>query len=146
MPRASRKPIRKDLSKDLQNSFVSLIASLKNPTDIKDFLQSFLTKEENIMLSKRLMLHVLLKRNYATSQIESFLGVSRETVRIHKGIWENSGATHKKIIHQITQKQKAKQFWKKIEAILKPVDLFLKAKTDMKARAKFASGDWYNES
>ena len=142
MPRASRKPINKELIIELKSSFISLISLLNNSADIESFLKDFLTKEEDIMLTKRLMMHVMLHNNHASSQIEASLGVSRETVRTHKQVFERGGQTYKNVVRKIAQKQNLKQLWKKISKALKPADLFLQSITNMKARAKFASGDW----
>lgn len=145
MPRASRKRIKKKVYEEVIGNFASLITALKNPYEIEFFFQDFLTKEEKLMLSKRLMLHLLLERGFYSSQIESTLGVSKETVRTHKNVWSRGGKVYKSIIQEIAKRNKTKEFWEKIEKLLKPVELVLQAKTNMKARAKFASGEWYDD-
>ena len=104
MPRASRRPIDKNLDHELRENFASLISSLQNSYEIEGFLNDFLTKEEKIMLGKRLMLHLMLENNYPTSNIETSLKVSRETVRVHKNIWQNAGSIYKEIISKISKK------------------------------------------
>ncbi|MBI4098178.1 MAG: hypothetical protein HY426_04025 [Candidatus Levybacteria bacterium] len=146
MSRASRKPVDKDLDQELQENFISLISSLNSSTNIEGFFNDFLTREEKIMLGKRLMLHLMLERGYKNSEIRSVLGISKETVRIHKLLWANGGAVYKEMIMLIVKKNKNKQFWKKIdgaiESMIKPVELIVKSRNDMRARAKLASGDW----
>ncbi len=145
MPRASRKPIKKTLNEELNSYFTSLISSLNRAEDIEQFFKDFLTLEEKKMLTKRLMLHLMLENKYKPSQIEAVLDMSRETIRVHGNIWSRGGIVYKKIIGKIAGKEKAKRFWEKVDKILKPIDLALRSKTDMKARAQFATGSWRNE-
>src|SRR3989338_4235769 len=142
MPRASRRPIDKNLDHELRENFASLISSLQNSYEIEGFLNDFLTKEEKIMLGKRLM----LENNYPTSNIETSLKVSRETVRVHKNIWQNAGSIYKEIISKISKKERTRQLFNKIESMLKPLDLAMRARSDMRARAKLVSGDFSEES
>jgi len=61
---------------------------------------------------------------------------------MYKEKWKNGGEKYKKTIQKIAKREKTKEFWKKIEKLLKPLELALESKTNMKARAKFATGDW----
>lgn len=140
MPRASKKPVRKNLNQELNNYFASLISSLNKEEEIEQFFNDFLTSEEKTMLTKRLMLHLMLENGYKASQIESVLGMSRETIRVHGYIWSGGGVVYKRIINKIAGKEKTKRFWEKVDKVLKPLDLALRSKTDMKARAQFATG------
>lgn len=139
MPRASRRLINKTINDELKEHFTSLISVLTNSKDIEEFFLDFLTDEEKKMLTKRLMLHLMIENGYRIFQIESVLGISRETIRVHKHIWSRGGETYRKLIGKIAKREKAKRFWEKVEKILKPIDLALKAKTNMKARAKLAT-------
>lgn len=142
MPRVSRKILNKEINNELKENFASLISSLQNPKDIEQFFNDFLTKEENIMLSKRLMLHLLLENNYRSVEIQSILGVSKETIRVHKQTWEKGGEMYRKIINKIANRRKIKLFLQAIDKKLQPLELVLQSKTNMKARAKFLSGDY----
>lgn len=142
MPRASKKILKKEINAELKENFASLISSLQNPKDIEQFFNDFLTKEENIMLSKRLMLHLLLENNYRSLEMQSFLGISKETVRVHKSNWEKGGETYRKIINKIAKGRKIKLFLQAIDKKLRPLEFALQSKTNMKARAKLLSGDY----
>lgn len=142
MPRASRRTIRKEVDLELKDNFAFLISSLSSRNDIEQFFQDFLTREENTMLTKRLMLHLMLENGYKTSEIQAFLSVSKETVRVHKNVWEKGGTTYRKVIEKIAKQEKTKQFFKKLENLFKPIDLAIRSRNDMKARAKLGSGDW----
>ena len=60
MPRASRRPIKENVDEELRENFSSLISSLSDSGEIRKFFEDFLTHEEQVMLSKRLMLHLML--------------------------------------------------------------------------------------
>lgn len=94
------------------------------------------------MLSKRIMLHLMLERGYKSSQIQAFLGVNKDTVRIHTTIWQRGGSVYKNVLKVIAKKAEAREFWERLEKFFAPVELFVKSRNDMRARAKFASGEW----
>lgn len=142
MPRASKRFINRQLDEDLEEYFSILISNLNNPKEIESFFNDFLTSEEKLMLTKRLMLHLMLENNYKDFEIEQVLKISGETVRVHRNIWSKGGTAYKKVIGKIAGKQKTKLFWKKIEKMLKPLELALEAKTNMKSRARLASADF----
>ena len=141
MPRASRRTIRREVDLELKDNFASLISSLSSRNDIEQFFQDFLTREENTMLTKRLMLHLMLENGYRTSDVQVFLSISKETVRVHRNIWSRGGATYRKVIFKIAKEEKTKQIFKKLEELFRPIDLALRSRNDMKARAKLASGN-----
>ena len=142
MPRASKKPVDKSLDQELREHYVDLISFLQKSSEVEGFFNQFLTKEEKVMLGKRLMLHLMLEKGYKPEQISPSLSISQETVRIHKFVWQNGSGVYKEILRKIAQKDKTKEFWRKIEEKLKPLDLAMRARHDMRARAKLASGDW----
>ena len=141
MPRASRNPISKTLSRDLEESFSDLISSLQKSNDIKLFLKDFLTKEEKTMLFKRLMLHLMLEKGYKSSEIQTTLEVRYETIRVHKNNWERGDEVYKSVLRKIASKQKARLIFKRIEGMFDKLDLAMKARSNMQARARFATGD-----
>lgn len=142
MPRASRKPINGKLDQELRENFSTLISSLKTSQEIQQFFNDFITHEEQVMLSKRLMLHLMLAKGYSGSQIQAVLGINKDTIRVHKLLWEHGGAVYREIIGKISKKQEAKLFWEKLEKIFHAGDLLIKSRSNMRARAKIANGDW----
>lgn len=142
MPRVSRIPLKKGIYEEINEHFSYLIASMKSANDIDHFFRVFLTEEERTMLSKRLMLHLLLETGRTGGQIAAILHVSKETIRVHRHVWKSGDELYKNIIKQIAQRKRLKEFWRKVEKVFTPIELALRAKTDMRARAKLASGDW----
>lgn len=142
MPRASKRPVNKNVLAELQDNFAFLISSLSSSKDIEHFFETFLTEEEKIMLTKRLMLHLMLGNGYEITEISTVLGLSKETVYKHKSISQSGDDTYKVIISKIASRRKTKEFWQQVEKLLRPIVLALDSKTNMKSRAKFLSGDY----
>lgn len=142
MSRVSKKFINRDLETELEDHLSYIIASLSDKKEINIFLREFLTEEEKKMLGKRLVLYMLLYRGFSSSKINSILSMSFETIRWYKQIYNNKPEIFRRIIDKIIKREKSKEFWKKMDAILEPVSLAMQAKTNMKARAKFASGNF----
>ncbi len=142
MPRASKFHLKNSIKEDIEDNFAFLISSLTMANEIEQFFTDFLTQEEKIMLYKRLMLYLMLENRYEDAQIQHVLGISKETIRTHKTKWLLGNYVYKTILNKLIKREKTKVFWTKLDHLLAPVDLLLKAKTDMKARSKFRSGDY----
>ncbi|MBI2443250.1 MAG: hypothetical protein HYV40_05085 [Candidatus Levybacteria bacterium] len=142
MPRVSRIPVDQKLAKDIEENFLFLVSTLHRPEVIQQFFSDFLTNEEKTMLSKRLMLHLMLEKGYKQSEIQSAVRMSRESIRVHESKWSRGSRTYKLILRKLVDHARDKEFWVKVEKALKPLELFVKARHDMKARAKFLSGEF----
>lgn len=139
MPRVSKYSLNKIQSRNLEEQFFHLVSFLSNTHEIEEFLGEFLTFEEKTMLTKRLMLYVMLSKNMSPTLIHNALHLSRETIRFHQNQFAaKSGLFHKKIKHLMTV-EKTKELLNKFEKILKPFDLAVRARNDMKARAQLAT-------
>lgn len=130
MPRVSRVLIKKDVYKDLNDSFVDLIATLKDKNEIKRFLADFLTKEEKLMLEKRLILAWMIREGYGWAEIRQALRVSFTTINLMKH-W----ISYKKGIgiglSRLRGIESMKKFKKKSEGISKHVPPLTRSKKDM---------------
>jgi len=136
----SRRLLDKDVSGEINSSFVSLISSLKNRSEVENFLTDFLTREEKLMLAKRLAVSLMLTRGYTVGTICEVLKVSKETIRSSRSWLETKGETYKRVLEKLRKAQEANEFWKKVDKIIDKA--LLPVKPDRKSRAKWASGDW----
>lgn len=142
MPRTSKFNLgQKELEK-INSHLLYLISSIKNEVEAEKFLEDFLTKEEKIMLAKRLVLFILIKKGYGPSVIQSALHISYETVRTYQNYLSSKDDSFHNILDKLIRRQETIDLFIKIDKLLKPVNLFLDSKRDMKSRAKFTSGDW----
>lgn len=142
MPRVSKNQLSKELSTTIQKQFVSFISILDSQSEIGDFLNSFLTKEEKMMLSKRLMLYILIHKGMSPTKISTTLKMSRVSENYHRQKWNTTSESYKKIIIKLSKRQKSLEFWKNLDDLLYPVELMLRSGNDMRARAKLYQGDF----
>ncbi len=141
MPRVSKRKPNKKAEEELVYNFIQIISKINNEKVARNFLNDLFTKEEKIMLSKRLMLFALLRKNYSPSTINSILSISYETIRIHSNQLPFKSSDFIKVLDVIIKTKDMEEFWKKVDRLLKPIDLFLQSKTNMKARSKLLFGD-----
>ena len=78
----------------------------------------------------------MLEKNFKDQEIYSFLLVSKETVRLHKFLWQKGNERYRKVLAKLVRKAELKELWKKLDQIVAPVENFVKARNDKKARAK----------
>ncbi len=142
MPRVSKNRLQQKQLEEMNTHLSYLISSLNNSKDIDDFLGEFLTNEERTMLAKRLLLFMLLKRNYSPSTVRSALNFSYETIRIYQNQLNLKSESFHQLIEKLIRRAEAKELFTKIDNILKPLSLALDSKRNMKSRAKFLSGDY----
>lgn len=142
MPRVSKAFLQKQKLTELENHFSFLIASLQKSADIEAFMNDFLTHEEKIMLTKRLVLFMMLKQGYSPSAIQAALHVSYETVRTYTNHLAAKSLLFHATITKLLEREETKKFWQQVEHLLKPLGLAMKARSNMRARAKLASGNW----
>lgn len=142
MPRISRSKLTPEKLQEITDHFSYLVSSLTHAKDIEGFLMDFLTREEKIMLAKRLVLFMMIKKGYEPQFIQQMLHLSYETVRTYTNQCYEKNTIFHEILDKMLDRQKTKDFWRKIDTFLKPVELLLNSKRNMKARAKFISGDW----
>lgn len=143
MGRVSKRGLNKDLQQEVEEQLSFIVSSLTDKDEINLFLSEFLTKEENTMLGKRLILYMMLYKGMSDSQIYTSLAMSRETIHWYRQIYESKSEIFKKNIKKLINREKSKELWRKIDKLLEPFAFALEAKTNMKARAKLASGDFW---
>lgn len=139
MPRASKAKLSPAKQKKLTTLYKNLISKLKDQKYIASFFDEFYTPEEQIMLAKRLSLFILLKREFSTSQIRDLLGLSYETIRLHKMLFSTKTEKFHKIIETLAKTEENKAFLRSLEKKLQPLEDMLSAKTSMKSRARLLS-------
>lgn len=139
MPRASRFSLKRKQFQEMNSHLIFLISSLNNKDEIGNFLESFLTKEERVMLTKRLVLFMMLRKQYPPSVIRNVLHISYETIRIYQNQLLAKNSLFQKILEKLLRRQDTIKLFGKINNLIKPIDLVLNSKRNMKARAKLVS-------
>lgn len=93
-------PIKLQIKKELEikNTLSTLLADLKNPNDMSEFLDSFLTKNEYLSLGKRITVIKHLANN------RSFDFIKKDLLLSSKLISEASSFKNDKILAKVIQK------------------------------------------
>ena len=122
----------------IHKTFTEVLTS-REEGELRKFLGDFLTSEERIMLAKRLTLYIMLLSDYSDTQIKDVLKMSYETIRAIRGLLDNKSQRFKDSLSDWVKKPDKKR---STNRLLKFIELALAAKSDVKARAKFTSGDY----
>ena len=121
MPRASKNKVSKDIKREIEEAlFWFLSKELKNSKSARYFLEEFLTKEERMMLGKRLFVGYLVRSGLTLRGISSILKVSINTVLRGSSRLEKQ-AGYREIIEKLVKRENSKEFDKKIQKILRRV-------------------------
>ena len=135
MPSVSQVPVDRDVYKNIINSLANLVSGVVKQTEAKIFLSDFLTKEEKLMLSKRLVLALMIKQGYSTNEIKEVLKVSRTTITLMKHwLFYKKGINVG--IDKLISIEKRSKSEDRIEGLLKHVPPLTRSKKDM--------GRWLN--
>ena len=145
MSRVSKKPLHRKMKAELEEQLLVIISSLTNKQQTNAFLDEFLTKEEKLMLGKRLILYMLLYKGWSNTDIHTILSMSYETIRWYSHILNNKPEFFKDMIKKLSMRQEGNNLLQKLEKILEPISLAMQSRTSMKARAKLMHGDFWNE-
>ncbi len=76
----SKKKINPTIKKQIFNLLCQVIADIKKPTEVKDFLESFLGDNEQEIIARRLGIAYFLEKGKTYSWIKENLAVSSTTV------------------------------------------------------------------
>jgi len=115
MPHVSQKRVKKQVFNRMSNEFVNAIASMKNSSEVRGFLNELLTPTERVMLAKRLAVILMLKKKYSFLMIRHILKVSPSTVaRFWKII---KMKPFQFLSREILRKEKQKKFWEELERL-----------------------------
>lgn len=82
MPRQSKVELTEETISELENQFYEFLSSL-NSDETKKFFAEFLTKEEKMMMYKRLALFWSLLEGYTLAKIQQMIGVTHDTTRVY---------------------------------------------------------------
>ena len=80
MAHVSKKKIKKKVADELADQFLEFLSAAPTKQAARILAAELLSQTERVMLAKRLAVVVLLTRGYSFTQIESALGVTRQTV------------------------------------------------------------------
>lgn len=115
--RISEKNINKSLQKEIVAIFYQLVADIKNPEEVKVFLEDLLSKVEVEAIAKRLAIAQYLDKNRSYQNIKDNLKVSSATIASVDKSRKSPG--YKLALKKIEADQWATQWAGKIESLFK---------------------------
>ncbi|MBM3209673.1 hypothetical protein FJZ40_05310 [Candidatus Shapirobacteria bacterium] len=118
MGRISKRKIDPEIEGRCFEIFWGLLAQLKSPLEIREFLESLLSYIEQTMLAKRLAIAVLLARGYNYEEIDQTLKVSKSTIGTVQKQLLIGAPGYKKAVEKILHQEKIDRLWDKLEEII----------------------------
>ncbi len=89
--RVSKQNLNRSLKKEIENTFIQLIADLNNESKVKEFMGDFLTPAEMETFAKRLAIAYWLKKGRSYANIRENLKVSSATIATVQNMMVNTG-------------------------------------------------------
>ncbi|MBM3209415.1 hypothetical protein FJZ40_03950 [Candidatus Shapirobacteria bacterium] len=118
MAQVSKYPLAKIVYDRIFEILFGTIADIKNPKEVEEFFNDFLSPTERIMLAKRLAIGVLLAKGYRYEAIREILRVSQTTVADVSLFLKYAGKGYKRVIEKILAAEKQEEFWQKINDLI----------------------------
>lgn len=115
--RVSKIKVNPHLKKELFKTLHQAIVDLKNPDEVREFLQSFLSKSEHETLAKRVAVAYWLDKGRGYENIKENLKVSSATIAGIQASMDNSGV--KLALRNIKAEEWASLWATKIKKIVK---------------------------
>ena len=112
MGRVSKKTIDRDLQSELEEQLSFIVSCLTDKKEIIVFLNEFLTREEKIMLGKRLVLYIMLIGGTSSKDIHNTLLMSHETIRWYRELYSTKPRVFRKTIDRLLKHEKSKSLLK----------------------------------
>lgn len=111
MTQVSRRVLSGKVEKRIFEVFSKIISDLKDPEEINDFLDDFLSPPEKTMLTKRLSVALMLAKGYTYDIIGEILKVTPPTIANVNINLKYKGKGYRKIINKVLQEEKWHKFW-----------------------------------
>ncbi len=118
MPQVSRYKLDQELEREMFGTFWSSLSRLNSASDVSAFFSDLLTDTEEVMLTKRFIIALLLLQGKKPVDIADAIHVSFSTIRgVSEWLSRASPAT-KRLLSQVLKEQRWQALLDKIEALL----------------------------
>lgn len=118
MSQVSKKVLPNHVKEELFKNFWDLLASIKDPREIKIFIEDFLSPTEKIMLAKRIAISILLAKGYNHRSISRILKVSTTTVASIAKFLNLKTPGYQLLIKKYSQNESTREFIRELERYL----------------------------
>ena len=120
MTRVSKYLVDRQMRQEIDGALRWLVSSLRNDRLVELFVRDFFTKEERLMLAKRLFIGYLVVKDLDYLEITSILKVSTATVKQTKD-WLERRPGYREIIKMLVKRQRQIEFDEKLEKFLRRI-------------------------
>jgi len=115
MAQVSKYPLKKEVKERIDELLWEVIGSLRSKEETENFFRDLLSPTEEIMLSKRLAIALMLLKKYDYRTISDVLKVSTGTVG-KISLWlKHEGEGYRRVLEKIIAKEKWEELWEKID-------------------------------
>lgn len=120
MTQVSKYPISKSIYERIFDIFLRTFSKFNSKKEVSDFFVEFLTPTEQIMLTKRLAISVLLAKKYNYREISQILKVSNGTIRSVSTQFKY-GSNLRSVVAQLLKSESIEDFWLDIAEVFTSV-------------------------
>lgn len=126
MPKVSQNPLSAERKKEVTEAFIRTLAKISDDRLLARFLTDLLTPTEQLMLSKRLMVAVLLQRGWSYGAVCRALKMSKTTVHLIQRDLVKSGEGYRKVFELLFRESRGARVLDAIERFLGAITLPVK--------------------
>jgi uncharacterized protein YerC len=118
MPRVSRIKVNSELGSEIVNQFWRFLGNVNNSKTSSEFFSDFLTNSEQIMLSKRFAVLILLVKGKSPTDIQNSIHVTFSTIGSVSAWLKNAKPESQKLLQKISKEKDWEAVFDKIDEIL----------------------------
>lgn len=109
MPHVSKKRLPEETLQQIIDSFLFVLTDIKDKKSMAGFVDSFFSKTEKMMFSKRLAIIYLLNEGIEETKISQILGVTQSTVSLMKLRLANQVVDYEEALGKIKKQKLLKE-------------------------------------
>lgn len=119
MTKVSRRLLDKTLKNYISEIFLKTIQNIKDPLEVKNFIEDLLSPTEKAMLTKRLAIATLLAKGKTYEEIDFTLKVGRNTIMsIARSLKYSKNGGLRKAVQKIILGQKREALFDKVDELI----------------------------
>ncbi len=118
MSQISKRYISKDVSDRIFDLFIKTLLNVKNRNVAENFTRDLFSSTEQIMITKRLSIALLLEKGYDQRTISEILKVSTSTVSHINNTVKNSSDEYKQLIKELLSEESITDFLHSIALLI----------------------------
>ncbi len=123
MPRLSRYPLTPKQVDELAAHIVDGVFLIRNKETLNFFFQDLLTRTEKAMLGKRILIALLLEKEYSYKDIRRWLKVSENTIANIRERLEKDGRGFRAVLKALGRREKVEALFERFRSLFEGLRL-----------------------